>query len=346
MTVATVPPAAGAGPDAADVRRPKKQSPVPVVMSATWKVAGMPVEVKVLAENDALTRLAMTAALDDVSRTIVLLSERSPESSISRMNRGAGNGPVKITREALLVLRTGLSISGASKRAFSLTTGALAGLWGFADASVSPRVPSAEAIVRSLRTVDDTKLILDASGPSATLLQPGTTVSAEGLLKGYAIDRALALLRTRGYRDALVSVDGDVGAIGSKGAEPWLVGIQDPGAEGHFALLPLANRSIATVGDYQHFFAVAAERYHDLLDPRTGQPARGFRSVTIIAGDTVTADALARAAFVLGPDAAMDFVRSRGDADAVFVDGRNQVVVSERLKERLRVIRSPSPSGP
>ncbi|MBI5510267.1 MAG: FAD:protein FMN transferase [Deltaproteobacteria bacterium] len=328
-----------AGEGGAPVRSPGSRA---VVVAAARRVMEMPVEVKVFAEDDGLARDSVAAALDDIARTMAMFSERQADSGIGRLNRGAGGDVVKIDAETLMVLKTGLAVAGSSAGGFALTTGALLKAWGFDGGARQGAVPGAEQIAAALGLVDDRKLVVDDHAMTARLPVAGMAISARGLLKGYALDRALALLRGRGYRSALVFVDGDVGAIGGRDDRPWQVGIQDPRAKGYFAVVALKDRAAATAGDYQSYFEAGGERYHDLLDPRTGRPARGIRSVTVIAGDAITADALARAAFVLGAEAGMELVQSRPGIEAVFVDSGNQVTVSDGLKAAVRVVRPPS----
>jgi thiamine biosynthesis lipoprotein len=166
-----------------------------------------------------------------------------------------------------------------------------------------------------------------------------------GIGKGYAVDRAVAVLRAAGVRDFLVQAGGDMYAGGINGDVAWRLGIQDPRGPGgeSFASLDLSDATFSTSGDYERFFEKDGVRYHHILDPRTGQPARGVRSVTVVTATATAAEGLSKGIFILGPERGLALVERLPDADAVIVTADNQVLVSSGLRGRLTLKRPPTP---
>lgn len=289
----------------------------------------------------ARARDAIDAAFAEVDRVHALLAAASPASEVARLNRGAGRGAVIASPETLSLLRRGKELGVLTDGAFALTAAAYFEIWPFA-APLALRTPPTPARLAEQRgTVGDDRVALDLEAGTAAL-PAGARIDLRELAGGYAVERALASLAAKGVRHALVSVDGHVGTRGDKNGTPWLVGIQDPRGTGYFATLPLAEEAIATRGDYQRFFEQGGVRYHDVIDPRTGMPATGCRSASVVAADPVTADALSAVVFVLGPDAGLELIEATPGAGAVLVTAGNEVVVSKRLRERLRILRSPA----
>ncbi len=138
----------------------------------------------------------------------------------------------------------------------------------------------------------------------ASITEASAEIHLGGVIKGYAIDRGKAFLRSRGYKNALINTGGDLYASGRKGAGKfWIFGIRHPRKEDYFARMPVSDQAVASSGDYERFFVVDGKTYHHIIDPRTGFPAEGTICSTVVAGDAFTADAWATAAVVLGPRA-------------------------------------------
>ena len=147
-----------------------------------------------------------------------------------------------------------------------------------------------------------------------------------------AVDNAATILRHRGIEHAMVSAGGDSRVIGDRRGRPWTIGVRDPRRSGEVvAMLPLEDVSISTSGDYERFFDDAGERFHHLIDPATGESPRHVRSVTILADDGLTTEALSKSVFVLGVEKGLRLVESLRGADAVVVDSRGALHYSSGL---------------
>jgi thiamine biosynthesis lipoprotein len=226
---------------------------------------------------------------------------------------------------------------------FDVTFGALSGLWKF-DHDQDDRIPSPRDVAARLPLIDYRQLKIDAREGTAFLARPGMRVHLGGIGKGYAIDRAVTILRARNVRDFMIQAGGDLYLSGTRGPRPWRVGIRDPRGpvDRSFATLDLTDGTFSTSGDYERFFMNGGQRYHHILDPATGQPARASRSVTIVAARAVLADALSTGVFILGGRAGMELIERLPEVEGVIVTDRNDVLVSSGLKSRLALLARPT----
>ncbi len=262
------------------------------------------------------------------------MSEWKDTSPLSSVNREAGVRPVPVPADLREVIRRGMEIGDLTGGAFDVAWAALWGLWDFKSAE--PRVPDSAEIARRIALVDYRKVVVNDSLGTVFLPETGMKMGLGGIAKGYALDRAAELLRARGVRDFLILGGGQVMAGGHKSGKPWRVGIRDPRGEpdDFFATLEVTNASTSTSGDYERFFVVDGVRYHHILDPRTGMPSHGLRSVTTLSADATLADALSTAIMVMGARRGLALAESLG-VGVVLVDDAGHVSVTPDLGERL-----------
>jgi thiamine biosynthesis lipoprotein len=296
------------------------------------------------ADDEPRARAAFTAVFAEFERLEALLSVWRDGSDVTRLNAAAATGPIAVARETREVLRTAERVSQWTDGKFDVTFGALAEVWKF-DHDQDARVPTPEEIASRLPRVDYTAIAVDDAAGTASIARPGVRVHLGGIGKGYAVDRGVAILRAAGLRDFMILAGGDLYVAGSAGADPWRLGIQDPRGPGGapFASLELTDATFSTSGDYERFFEVDGVRYHHVLDPDAGQPARGCRSVTIVTRDAVVADGLSTGVFVLGPERGMALIERLPDVEGVIVTADNGVLVSSGLRGRLRIEHPPTP---
>ncbi|MCC7032548.1 MAG: FAD:protein FMN transferase [Acidobacteria bacterium] len=287
---------------------------------------------------------AIAAGFAEIDRLESALSVWRSGSDVERLNLGAGGPAVPVGADTRAVLQAAREASALTGGKFDVTFGALAGVWRF-DHDQDNRVPAPDAIAARLPFVDYEAVEVDEARGTARITRPGVQVHLGGIGKGYAIDRASALLHERGFQDFLIQAGGDLYAAGRRGDRAWRVGLADPrGASGEsFATIELENETFSTSGDYERFFERDGVRYHHLLDPDTGQPARLCRSVTVLAKSALQADWLSTGVFILGPDEGLALVERLPDVEAVVVTAANEVKVSSGLRQRLRREREPTP---
>ena len=286
---------------------------------------------------------AFEAVFAEFDRLDRLMSVWKEGSDVTRLNAAAGQVPVAVSAEVFEVLTLGRQISEWTGGKFDVTFGALSGLWKF-DQDQDDSIPPRAAVVARLPDVDYSALELDPARRTAFLGRRGMRVHLGGIGKGYAVDRGAALLRARGITDFVIQSGGDLFVSGRRGDRPWRLGIRDPRgpADRSFATLDLSNGTFSTSGDYERFFLNNGVRYHHILDPDLGEPARGCRSVTIVADKAVLADALSTGVFILGPEKGMALIERLPDVEGVIVAADNRMLVSSGLKGKLVMIAPPT----
>lgn len=299
----------------------------PAPYKASRLLMGTLVEIAVVADSDK-ARAAAENAFDEIKRVERLTSFHQP-SALTSLNEQAGHGPVRTDPELVALLEAGLRIAAETGGAFDPTIGPLTRLWGFSGAT-EPRLPTQAEIDSALSKLGWRRVRVDTAASTVHLPERGMALDLGGIAKGYALNRAAAALKRLGIRAALLNAGGDIIAIGEKSPErPWRIGVQDPrDPRGILAVVELKDKAIVTSGDYERVFFLNDERYHHILDPGTGYPARGMQSVTIVFSDAVIVDGLSVAAFVAGPKKGMEIIEAVSGAAGLLVDAAGELSVS------------------
>ena len=277
------------------------------------------------------------AAFRVFERVDRVMNEWREDSPLSRLNRRAGRGWVRLPADLCEVLALGLDGARATGGLFDPTWAAVSDLWRFeGEAAVPPDdgVLAARCALVGWRGLELRRR--SASGCEARLLRRGMRVGLGGLAKGWAVDRAARALRARGLRDVLLQAGGDLYAAGTRGGTPWRVAVRDPrgGPLEAMAALDVSDRAFSTSGDYEHAFEAGGRRYHHLLDPRTCRPSGASRAVTLLARSATEAEILGKAVFLEGGRAGVARAEAAGAA-ALVVTGDGEVIVSDSLAGRL-----------
>ncbi len=228
-------------------------------------------------------------------------------------------------------------LSRASGGLFNPAMGELVMLWGFhEDPRPEGPPPDPEAVVAwvaAAPSLEDVEL----RGLEMRSRNPRLRLDFGGFAKGYGVDRVIEHLRELGVENAIVNAGGDLRAIGSKGGEPWAVGIRDPRGPGVLARITVSgDESVFTSGDYERFFEYDGRRYHHILDPRSGYPARGLASVTVVASEGALADAAATALMVAGPEAWPRVARAMGVDQVMVVEEGGGIQLTPAMVRRLQ----------
>lgn len=263
------------------------------------------------------------------------MSRDLERSEVSRVNSEAGNRSVRVSEDTYSVVSRSLELSRLSKGAFDVTVGPLVTLWDIGGEK--PEVPSAgdlgEALshvgYEAVRTVPDVR--------SVYLETKGMELDLGGIAKGYAADEAVRVLRTRGVRSGIIDLGGNVLVMGTKpGDEPWRIGIQNPfQLRGEYlGVIETVDRTVVTSGVYERFFEQNGKRYHHILDPETGYPVENsLMSVTVTAANSMDADGLSTAVFVLGRERGRELIESLNGIEAVFVTRDREVFLTSGLDD-------------
>ncbi|ABK42764.1 ApbE family lipoprotein [Magnetococcus marinus MC-1] len=280
---------------------------------------------------------AVEAAFAEMGRLEKALSSHDPNSPISRINQGSVNQWHPLDDETAQLLERGLIIQKASLNRFHMGLYHLSQLWGFMSEtplSQPPALPLRE-MWRQQATPNLEHAFSLSKQPDTTTLRinnPAFGLDLGAIAKGYAIDRAIAVLRAHGVENAIVNAGGDLRVIGSKFGQPWRIGIQDPtDKERVIARSDLqGDRAMVTSGDYERFFIYQGRRYHHILDPMSGEPADyGWRSVSVQAADAETADALSTALFTMDLAQGKRLLEQFPGCQALWVDQQGEHQQSE-----------------
>ena len=293
---------------------------------------GSSLRVAIWTADEAKASAAAEQVFTEFHRLESLLSVWKPGSDVVRLNAAAGRQPVSVSNETLELLSAARIGSERTNGKFDITFGALADIWKF-DHDQDNRVPDRAAIEARLPLVDFRAVEVDAAGRTAFNTRPGVRVHLGGIGKGYAIDVAVALLRQQGFRDFLIQAGGDIYAAGTNNGPPWKLGIADPrGSHEAFAALQVRDATLSTSGDYERSFLEDGIRYHHLIDPDRGEPARGCRSVTNVTTRATMDDVLSTGVFIMGPDAGMALIEKLPDVEGVIVTASNEILISSGLR--------------
>ncbi len=338
-------PAAPTPQPIAPPKKAKKAPPIPPpdgppvrrdgTMFGTSELMGTTVSLNVFIGPDgnaAEGGKAMEDALAEMARIESVMSEWKPFTELSMLNDAAGKDAKLVSAELFEVLEVAKRIHSETNGCFDATFHGVGHLWSFKPGATPP---TADAIDKALPLVDGAAVELDRDARTVRLPKEGMKIGLGAIAKGYAVDRASALLRERGFANHVVEAGGDTYASGSKGEQPWRVGVKDPESQGTVGVLAIRGRAVVTSGDYMRFFEHEGRRYAHIIDPATGWPveaSKSPKSVTLLANDATAADAYCTAVAVMGPKAGLEFVESRADLDAVIIDRDGTVLVSSGLE--------------
>jgi len=246
---------------------------------------------------------AAKIAFAEIRRIEGLLSIYKDDSEVTLLNR---KGELRVSAETFYVLKKAVEFWQSSNGAFDITIAPLMDLWGFS--SKSYRLPSQAEIRKTLEYVGSDKIIFNDKNNVVKFKVLGTRIDLGAIAKGFAVDCAVKKLKEQGITSCLINAGGDIYCLGDKSGRPWKIAIQDPRQSGFLGYLKLKDRAVATSGNYRQFFTKGDKRYAHILDPKSGYPAESrVSSVSVLAPDCLTADAVATAAYVLGKNQALKF---------------------------------------
>src|SRR5215471_1884710 len=240
---------------------------------------GTYVRVTIWGNDDEKAAVAIDEAFGEFDRIDRMMTTWTETSEVSRINQTAGTGkPVPISAELVSVLEKSAEASRLSQGAFDITVGSFSGVWKF-DEDNDGTIPPPELVAERKKLVNWRDLVVDSVHHTAMLKRKGQRITLGGIAKGYAVDKAVRVLRARGFVDFIVQAGGDMFCAGRRGDRPWRVGIRDPRGprDSYFALAEVTDRTFSTSGDYERFTIKDGKRYHHIIDPATGYPATAVR---------------------------------------------------------------------
>lgn len=287
-------------------------------------------DVTVIGDNEKAIEAVAVKAFDEIKRIDGLMSRYKEGSEVSLVNKNAGIAPVKVGQELIEVLKEARKVSELSDGAFDVTIGPLTNLWAFDMGKDA--VPPEEKIEELKRLVNYRKLKIDEAASTVFLEEKGMMIDVGGIAKGYSVAKAMKVFEDAGIGNVIINAGGNLNLKGTKRGKPWKIGIQEPRDEKKLlGILNITDTSVSTSGDYQRSFIKDGVRYHHILDPKTGFPAKGLISATVVGKSNTSMDGFSSAVFILGAEKGAVFMKKAG-VEGVMVTEEGKVIITERLK--------------
>ena len=303
------------------------------------RLMGNRFEISVVTANDITWANArIDVAVAEISRIERLLTTFDEASETARINARAGIGPVIVSTEVYALIDRALRLSALTQGAFDITYGGIdKRLWNF-DQQLTT-LPDAQTARQLVRLINYRNVRLNPTDSSVFLTEAGMRIGFGGIGKGYAAERAKAILQQQGVANGVVNAAGDLTAWGHQpNGQPWTIGIADPTpttshtATRAFSHLRISNIAVATSGNYEKFVIIGGKRYAHTIDPRTGYPISGLKSVTILAPNAELADALATPVMVMGVRVGLHLIDQLPHVGCVIIDEHDRLFTSKNLK--------------
>jgi thiamine biosynthesis lipoprotein len=284
------------------------EMPAPVAASREY-VMGTFAEVRVYDGDEAGSRRAVEAALAEIRALDRVLAVQRPDSDVSRLNREASRGPVRVDPRVVEVLTRSVAVSHATEGAFDVTVLPVVRAWGFIDGHPHPPASGPTPRIAGWRS-----LRIDAAAGTVAFADAAAQVDLGGIGKGYALDRARDVLRGQGVRSAWLDLGGNIATLGAPpGGGPWRIAVRHPRRDGdRLGVVAMGEASVSTSSDAQQYAMEDGNRRGHIIDPRSGRPADALVSATVVAASATTADALSTASIVLGEARAREILANAG----------------------------------
>lgn len=290
-------------------------------------------EISVIDDDARQAEQHIDEAIAEVRRIEALLTTFSNDSQTNQINQQAGIRPVRVDREVFSLIQRSLRISALTQGAFDITYGSIdKSLWNF-DTNMTT-LPGLETARQLVRLINYRNVLLDETQCTVFLKEKGMRIGFGGIGKGYAAERARQLLRDHGVTSGIVNAAGDLTTWGNQpNGKPWTIGIADPNAKNQaFSYLTISDLAVATSGNYEKFAVINGKRYSHTIDPKTGLPVSGIKSVSIICPNAEIADAMATPVLVMGIRAGLHLINQMQQIACIIVDDNNKVYTSKNVR--------------
>jgi FAD:protein FMN transferase len=290
-------------------------------------------EISVIGPNEQWNNSKIDLAIREIQRIEKLLTTFSEESITSQINNNAGIEPVRVSEEVFSLMERCQMISKITQGAFDISYGSLdKKFWNFDTKMTS--LPDIETAKKTVALINYENIILNKEDNTVFLKNEGMRIGFGGIGKGYAAEMAKKTLLKEGVKSGIVNASGDLSAWGTQeNGEPWTIGIANPNHRNDiFSTFKLSDKAVATSGNYEKFVIINNKKYSHTIDPKTGYPVSGIKSVTIIAENAEIADALATPVTVMGIEVGMDFINQLKHIGCIIIDDNDRKYFSENIK--------------
>ncbi len=296
------------------------------------KLMGNRFEISVVAKDPAWADECIAVAVKEIQRIEKLFTTFSESSQTNLINRNAGIVPVKVDKEVFDLIKRSKKISDITQGAFDITYGSIdKRLWNFDKTMTS--LPDPHTAKQLMRLINYRNVILDEKNCTVFLKEKGMRIGFGGIGKGYAAEMAKSLLKQKGVESGIVNAAGDLTAWGYQpNGKPWTIGIADPNASRHaFSFLDITNTSVATSGNYEKFVMIGGKKYSHTIDPKTGLPVTGIKSVTIICPNAEIADAMATPVMIMGIKVGLNMINQIRGLACIIIDDNDTIHTSKNI---------------
>jgi FAD:protein FMN transferase len=295
------------------------------------KLMGSRFDISVVANDTLKAAYYINLAVEEITRIEKLISSWDSNSQTSEIIRNAGAKPVKVDKELFDLIERSIAISKLTDGAFDISYASMDKIWKF-DGSMKT-MPSEKEINESVSKVGFQNILLDKENKTVFLKLKGMKIGFGAIGKGYAADKAKALLISKGVMAGIINASGDMNTWGKQpNGDDWKVAITNPlNKNNTFALLPISNSAIVTSGDYEKYVNFNGKRYSHIIDPRTGYPASDIISVSVFAPKAELADALATSVFVMGTEIGLNRINQLKNIECIIIDSKGGIHTSNNI---------------
>jgi FAD:protein FMN transferase len=296
------------------------------------KLMGNRFEISVVSPDATWAAERIEDAIEEIRRIEKLLTTFNEESQTCQINRMAGIEPVQVDKEVYNLIERSLRISALTQGAFDITYGSIdKRFWNF-DTTMTA-LPDPKLAKQAVRLIDYRNVILDPQDHSVFLKEKGMRIGFGGIGKGYAAECAKNILKQKGVESGIVNASGDLTTWGKQpNGKPWTIGVANPDAGGQpFSFLEISDMAVATSGNYEKYVIINGKRYSHTIDPHTGYPVSGIKSVTIITSNAEIADAMATPITVMGVSVGLDLINQMKGMACIIIDDHNRLYTSQNV---------------
>lgn len=293
---------------------------------------GSSFEINVVAKDSTEGFKHINSAISEIKRIETLISSWDSNSQTSLINQNSGIKPVKVDQELFDLIERAIKLSKLTNGAFDISYASMDKIWKF-DGSMT-KMPSKEDIKKSVEKVGYENIILNNEKQTVYLKLKGMKIGFGAIGKGYAADKAKALLIKNGVTAGIINASGDLNTWGTQpNGNDWMVAIVNPLNKSKvFSWFPVKNSAVVTSGNYEKYVRFNDKLYTHIIDPRTGYPATGVLSVSIFTKTAELADALATSVFVMGKDTGLDFINQLNGVECIIIDENNKIITSNNIE--------------
>ena len=300
--------------------------------SQSLKLMGNNFTISVVAEQEAFAQTNIERAIAEIRRIEQLFTTYKDDSQTNRINKNAGIAPVTVDQEVFDLIERSIRISKITQGAFDISYGSIdTSLWNF-DKTMTA-LPSKEEAKKRVHLINYKNIILDKSNYSVFLKEKGMRIGFGGIGKGYAAERAKKILIENNVSSGIINASGDLTTWGKQpNGKQWTIGIANPDQPtAAFSFIEISDKAVATSGNYEKFILIDGKKYSHTIDPKTGLPIRGIKSVTIICNNAEFADAMTTPIAIMGIQAGLYLVNQLPDLYCIIIDDNNKIYTSQNL---------------